>query len=304
MDNIERDLKQMFERRSSDVGLSGPAPASLRRRARLQRFVSVSSGLFLVFLILAGGFVALRHIITEGAVTQVSNGHDFKVPPTSLLRKVPARVRSLISPGLVLLYQQGTSYVAYSEGVFFLSCPMGASPRACVVTAQRSSIPGRGEPGAGQHAEFAHSSDAISLPHLDSNVKVLWRGTPRSGSIGINSPGACNRIARFQPEFTCNGGAPVFRPHRTDTVQVPLVVGMQVDRAVRRVKAAGLTPVVVGSTPHGPAKRAVSLCDPLHTCPAIWVRRNKVIVVQQSVLPGTQMQRDSKVRLQAGLRHH
>lgn len=299
MDNIERDLKQMFERRSGDVALSGHVPASLRSRARLRRLVSVSSSLLLVVLISTGGFVAFRQILSEGAVTHVSNGHDFKVPPPSLLRKVPARVRHLINPGLVLLYEDRNRYVAYSEGVFPLHCLPAMPPRACIRTAQRAVVPGGGQP-----FEFERSSDAISLPHLDSTVKVLWRGTPRSGSIGINSPGACDRIARFQPEFTCNQGAPVFRPHRTDTVQVPLVVGMQVDRAVRRLKAAGLKPVVIGSTPHGPAQRSVSLCDPLQTCPVIWVARSKVIVIQQSVLPGTPMQPDSQVRLQAGLRQH
>jgi Tol biopolymer transport system component len=77
MDNIEMDLKQMFERRSSDVEVSGHVSASLRRRARLQRFATVSAVLLLVVLSATGGLVAFRHIDTDGGgPTRISNGHE------------------------------------------------------------------------------------------------------------------------------------------------------------------------------------------------------------------------------------
>jgi hypothetical protein len=69
MDNIELDLKQMFDRRASDVEVSGHLSASLRSRARLQRFATISSTLLLVVLSVAGGLLAFRQIAT-----------DFKVP--------------------------------------------------------------------------------------------------------------------------------------------------------------------------------------------------------------------------------
>jgi hypothetical protein len=214
MEGIERDLKRMFERRSSDVALSGQVPTPLRNRARLQRLVTVSSGLFLAVLTLTGGFVALRHIAPDrGPVTHISKAQVLKVPPRSLRHLVSKGYRQLINRDLVLLYKDGDGYIAYSEGIFPLICPPNSAPRACVTTAQRTPIPKGGWPGRGTHWAFQKNSNELSLPHLDPKVEVLWRGTPKSGSIGINSPSACDRSARFRPDFTCKGGVPAFHSH-------------------------------------------------------------------------------------------
>jgi hypothetical protein len=303
MDNIERDLKQMFERRSSDVVLPRYVTASLRSRARRQRFIAASSGLFLMALILTGGFVALVQIVTDPTpVTHISNGKAVQVPPPSLRKKVPPGFRSLINRNLVLLYKDGHGYVAYSEGIFRLICAADSSRRACVTTAQRTPIPKKGWPGSGTHWAFHKNSDDLSLPTLGPDVKVLWRGTPRSGSIGIKSPGACDRIVRFQPEFTCNAGVPAYRPYRADAISVPLVVGMQVDRAASRLGKAGWVPRIVGSVPEGRDRRSVTPCLPVESCPAVVVARGKVIVIEQQPIPGTVTDPGSPVTLIAGVR--
>ncbi|MDP9222453.1 MAG: PASTA domain-containing protein, partial [Actinomycetota bacterium] len=299
--DVESELRQMFERRSGDVGVSGHLPPTLRNRARRRRLATASSALVLVLLAMTGGLFVVKHLVNDKvtAVDFSNPGERLRVPPPSLLRQVPKDVRTLISRNLVLLYKQGSTYVAYSEGIFPLSCPSGASSRQCVRTAQRASIPGRGQ---GRHSESDLNSDRLSLPHLDPNTEVLWRGTPRSGSIGIKSSAACDRIARFRPNFTCKQGVPVFDPHPVSPIQVPLVVGMQVDKAARRITAAGLKPEVDGSTPRGRAQRSVSICNPQVFCPATWVARNRVIVVQQDPLPGTIMKPGMTVTLLAGLR--
>jgi hypothetical protein len=74
MGNIELDLKQMFERRAGDVDVSGHISASLRSRARLQRFATISSALLLVVLSVGGGFLGFRQI-----------ARDSKVPPNGTI---------------------------------------------------------------------------------------------------------------------------------------------------------------------------------------------------------------------------
>jgi hypothetical protein len=303
--DVERELKQMFERRSGDVGVLPHLPSSLRHRARQRRLVTVFTLLALLVVASAGGVLAFTKIANNnGSRTRFSSrDKNLRVPPRSLRRQVPKGFRRLINRDLVLLFKDGPGYVAYSEGIFGMICADNAPRRSCFTTAQRTPIPLKGWPGVGGHLDFQKNSNELFLPHLDPQVKVLWRGTPTSGSIGIKSPGACDRIARFHLDFTCRGGVPVLLRHSVDNVEVPDVTGMRIGRARGLLRATGLVPKLVGAHAYGHGRLAVTLCEPQGSCPVLVVAPREVIVTQQDPQPGTVTKAQSKVTLLAKLRN-
>lgn|GEM_PF-5396789 len=57
----------------------------------------------------------------------------------------------------------------------------------------------------------------LRLPELSEGAEVLWRGLPKEGSIGIRSPGACERIERIERYYECRDGVPVYLREDTNT---------------------------------------------------------------------------------------
>lgn len=177
------------------------------RRARIRRLVTATAaGVAMIAVVMAS--VLATGVLRSPSTIAPVGPEDLPAPPDSLREQIPDELDNWIEPGLVLLYRDGGVYHLFFEGVVPHSCPFGAperDPEACFITAQHL-IWDRATPdasgGTGDHD--------LELPELVEEAEVLWRGLPEEGSIGIRSPGACERIERFEGYYECRGGVPVY----------------------------------------------------------------------------------------------
>lgn len=142
----------------------------------------------------------------------IETGSQLSGPSTSLRRELPEYMRGVVGDDLVLLFRRDDVYHSFHEGLFPHSCPMSLDEpdtyreilrrhRACVGTAVHRITPiDDAEP------ESESGSHNLKLADVRSGDQVIWRGIPKSGSIGIDSPDACARISRFAPDYACKDG--------------------------------------------------------------------------------------------------
>lgn len=150
--------------------------------------------------------------IAVGAVALLSTGTKrqnqsagLPTPPESLRDQLPDQLDEWVRPGLVLAYENDGVFHIFFEGVVSHSCPMPEEkPDACIST--------------GLHVVWSEISQVLretgshNLPIVPppDGAEVLWRGVPEAGSIGAESPGACDRLERFEAYYECRGGKPVY----------------------------------------------------------------------------------------------
>lgn len=194
------DLKDVLQDAAAAPRRSFDVDAAVRRAKRLSsmRAVRMIAATTLLVVVAFGAGQALldRSLIDRTAGT---------VPTESLRDRLPDELDGWVRPGLVLAYMsEDDAYHVFFEGVVGHSCPATAKPEACFSTAQH--ITWNREQVLG-----VTGSDDLRLPTLTDGIEVLWRGVPEDGSIGVRSPGACDRIERFE-FYECVGGVPVFMP--------------------------------------------------------------------------------------------
>lgn len=174
-----------------------------RGRLRILRNATLS---FLTVVALIGGATILVSDTPRSSDRVQSAG--LPVPPDSLREELPDELGSWVRPGLVLAYRINEDYQLFFEGVVPHSCPIGTplkNPEACFSTAQHVEW-GRG--GAG--GLTVTGSHDLLLPEPPQNAEVLWRGAPEEGSLGADSPGACERAERFEGYYECRGDELVY----------------------------------------------------------------------------------------------
>lgn len=136
----------------------------------------------------------------------------FPTPPASLRAQLPQHMRFYLGDDLVLLFRRGNKYHSFHEGLLPHSCPLPLDEsdtyqellerhRACIGTALHRIVPVDGPVPSTETG-----SHNLRLPELRADDELIWRGVPPFGSIGIDSPGACDRIARFAPDYVCRDG--------------------------------------------------------------------------------------------------
>lgn len=156
-----------------------------------------------VTLVAAVVFVAGQALLKRSPI----DGAAWQVPPESLRDRFPDALDYLIRPGLVLAFvTQDSVYHVFVEGIQGHGCPFGSErdPEACFSTALHTTWRGEG-------VYRINGSDLLKLPTVPDGAEVLWRGIPGTGSIGVRSPGACDRIERFDG-YECVDGGLVYMP--------------------------------------------------------------------------------------------
>ena len=209
MSDVEREIAHFLHEEADRVTPSREMYQRVLRRATIRRVVTAAiAGVGAIAIATAG-------ILTAGAlrtppVVGPAAPDPLPTPPGSLRERVPSELDEWVGSGLVLVYEKDGVYHLFREGVLPHSCPKGVPeryPEACFSTAQ--------------HFMWDRSSpDVLSIrSHHDLRLvdppqgsEVLWRGFPVEGSIGIRSPGACDRLARFDDHYVCRDGQPAYVP--------------------------------------------------------------------------------------------
>ena len=118
---------------------------------------------------------------------------------------LPEEAVHLATRDLVLLYEQNGDYHGFFEGILRHSCPVNAPERACFATALKIVVDAEGEKHRG--------SDLLEL-QVPDDARVLWRGEPALGFIGVESINACDRMEKFRPYFRCRDGVMTYLSER------------------------------------------------------------------------------------------
>lgn len=160
----------------------------------------------------AGSFCHYTESEPGFAATADPTTSRLPTPPASLRAELPPHMRFYLGDDLVLLFRRGDKYHSFHEGLLPHSCPVLLDQpdtyeellerhRGCIGTALHRIVPVDGPVPSTEKG-----SHDLELPRLRSSDEVIWRGEPRSGSIGIDSSGACGRIQRFAPDYVCRDG--------------------------------------------------------------------------------------------------
>jgi len=123
---------------------------------------------------------------------------------------LPEEAVHLATRDLVLLYEQNGDYHGFFEGILRHSCPVNAPERACFATALKIVVDAEGEKHRG--------SDLLEL-QVPDDARVLWRGEPALGFIGVESINACDRMEKFRPYFRCRDGVMTYLSERIGQAQ-------------------------------------------------------------------------------------
>lgn len=134
---------------------------------------------------------------------------QLPTPPASLRAELPGHMRFYLGDDLVLLFRRGDRYHSFHEGLLPHSCPalidepdtkeeLLERHRSCMGTAVHRIVPVDSPVPSTEKG-----SHHLNLPELRGSDELIWRGQPRFGHIGIDSPGACDRIQRFAPDYVC-----------------------------------------------------------------------------------------------------
>lgn len=180
------DLESRFS------AIRGDVVGAVARGRRIGRIRAVS--LVAAAVVVALGVSSIDWKGSEPVAGEALLPNPLPEPPRSLRSVLPDEVDGVVQPGLVLLYRDGDSYVAYSEGVSLHSCPMGG--KRCFSTAIKAIFE--------SDIESYTGSQRMRVADPPEGAEVLWRGVPASGFIGAEAPDACSRIERFVPYFACD----------------------------------------------------------------------------------------------------
>ena len=173
----------------------------VRTRVRRRRSAAAVAAVGMSAVVIAGGVWVTDIVERSPAPVENDAVGEFEPlpePPGSVTAELPAFVPT--GAELVLVYRDGDVYKVFSEADHsgLVECPYRRSePRGCDGPTAMAWTAGPGE-------ELSmRGSDDLELPEIPEGAEVLWQSVPTSGSIGINSPGACDRIERFGPHYGC-----------------------------------------------------------------------------------------------------
>lgn len=201
----EQRLRDSIHRLAVRADRSEESLGKIVQRGRLRILRNATLGLLTVVALIGGAIILVSDTPLSGDRIQSAG---LPVPPDSLHEELPDELGSWVRPGLVLAYRTDEDYQLFFEGVVPHSCPVGTplkNPEACFSTAQHIEW-GTGGTG-GLTVTGSHD---LLLAEPPENAEVLWRGAPKEGSLGADSPGACERAERFEGYYECRGDELVY----------------------------------------------------------------------------------------------